>query len=246
MVVLLHGQPGGARDWDLVVPLLHGLSTLTPDRPGYDGTRSHGFLGNAKAVVALLDAHGIDRAVICGYSWGGGAALATALIAPERVAGLTLVASVGTSGAFTLADRVLALPAVHWVFEGVMRLGGSRLAGFSSRITGSVLPHRGEAHVREGLRDARRGPAWRSFHREQQALVGETTQIESRLALVTAPAVLLGGTRDTAVPMAVVQALGAALPNAVVHEIDAGHLMNLEAPQAVADAIRETVARSEL
>ena len=49
---------------------------------------------------------------------------------------------------------------------------------------------------------------------------------------------------DTAVPMSAVRTLGAALPGAVVHEIDAGHLINLEAPQAIADAIRETVARA--
>src|SRR5450432_2369806 len=91
VVVLLHGQPGGARDWDLVLPLLDGVSTLAPDRPGYDGTPALGFLGNARAVIDLLDQHGIDRAVLCGYSWGGGAALATALVAPERVAGLTLI-----------------------------------------------------------------------------------------------------------------------------------------------------------
>src|SRR4051794_38352295 len=101
VVVLLHGQPGGARDWDLVLPLLDGLTTLVPDRPGYDGTKPRGFLGNARAVVDLLDDHAVERAVICGYSWGGGAALATALVAPQRVAGLTLVASVGTSSALS-------------------------------------------------------------------------------------------------------------------------------------------------
>jgi pimeloyl-ACP methyl ester carboxylesterase len=246
VVVLLHGQPGGARDWDLVLPLLDGFSTLTPDRPGYDRSKAQGFLGNAFAVLDLLDQHGIERAYLCGYSWGGGAALATALIAPERVAGLTLVASVGTQGAYTAADRLLALPIVHWVFEAVMRLGGSRLASYSARATGSILQRPQARHVREGLRGGRRGPYWRSFHREQQALVRETTQLERRLGRVQAPAVLLGGTRDTAVPLEAVRALAAALPDAVLHEVDAGHLMTLEAPQAIADAIRETAARAPL
>ena len=51
VVVMLHGQPGGARDFDRVLPLLGGLSVLVPDRPGYDGTPAEGFLGNARAVV---------------------------------------------------------------------------------------------------------------------------------------------------------------------------------------------------
>jgi pimeloyl-ACP methyl ester carboxylesterase len=42
-VVLLHGQPGSAADWDPVVPLLTGLQVLVPSRPGYDGTPAGGF-----------------------------------------------------------------------------------------------------------------------------------------------------------------------------------------------------------
>ena len=243
VVVLLHGQPGGARDWDLVLPLLDGVSVLAPDRPGYDGTPARGFLGNARAVVDLLDQHSVERAVICGYSWGGGVALATALLAPSRVAGLTLVGSVGVRDAFTFGDRVLAVPLVHWIFEALMRLGGRRLAGLSSRTTGSVLGPE-EERVAEDLQGARRGPVWRSFHREQQALVRETTQIERRLGRIAVPAVLLGGTRDTAVSLLAVRSLASALPDSVVYEVDAGHLMTLEAPQAIADAIRETVART--
>jgi 3-oxoadipate enol-lactonase len=245
VVVLLHGQPGGAKDWELVVPLLDGLSTLAPDRPGYDGTPAQGFLGNARAVVDLLDQHDVDRAVVCGYSWGGGAALATALVAPERVAGLTLVGSVGVRGAFTVGDRVLETTFVHWPFEAIMRLGGRRLAGLSTLTTGSILGP-GENRVGEDLHVARHGPAWRSFHREQKALVRETTQIERRLGQIAVPAVLLGGTRDAAVPLKAVRELASALPDAVVHEVPAGHLMPFEAPQAIADAIRETVRSSGL
>jgi pimeloyl-ACP methyl ester carboxylesterase len=245
VVVLLHGQPGGARDWELVLPLLEGCSTLVPDRPGYDGTPAEGFLGNAQAVVDLLDEHGVERAVVCGYSWGGGAALATALIAPGRVAGLTLVASVGVRSAWTFGDWLLANPLVHPAFEAVMRLGGPRLAGLSSTATGSVLGAE-EKRLREGLHADRRGPAWRSFHREQLALVRETTQLERRLGRIAVPAVLLGGTRDTAVSLKAVRQLARALPDATVHEVEAGHLMHLEAPQAIADAVLETVARSGL
>ena len=245
-VVLLHGQPGAARDFEEVVPLLAGLSVLAPDRPGYDGSAAQGFLGNARAVLDLLDQHAIERAVVCGYSWGGGAALATALLAPDRVAGLTLVASVGVREAYTSVDRLLALPAVHAVFETVMRLGGSRLAPLSRVTTGSALAEPAESRVREGLQIARHGPAWRSFHREQVALVRETTQLERRLHRVSVPAVLVGGTRDTAVSLRAVHKLAGSLPDAVVREVDAGHLMTLEAPQAVADAIRETVVRAGL
>ena len=37
-VLLLHGQPGSAADWDGVADLLHGRAdVLAIDRPGWDG-----------------------------------------------------------------------------------------------------------------------------------------------------------------------------------------------------------------
>jgi len=126
-----------------------------------------------------------------------------------------------------------------------MRLGGRRLAGLSSLTTGSVLGHE-EARVGDDLHGARRGPVWRSFHREQQALVRETTQIERRLGQIAVQQCSrrYEGHRRPA------ECGSARSPqrcrNAVVREVDAGHLMTLEAPQAVAAAIRETVALADL
>ena len=39
---------------------------------------------NARAVLAELDARGIERAVLVGHSYGGGVALSAARLAPER------------------------------------------------------------------------------------------------------------------------------------------------------------------
>lgn len=241
VVVLLHGQPGGSRDWELVVPLLDGYALLVPDRPGYDGSPATGFFGNARRIVELLDDHGVQRAVVVGYSWAGGAALATALLAPDRVAGLTLVASVGVSSAYGLGDRLLALGPVHLAVEAVLRAGGPRLANVMARSTGSRLDATGMRLLREGLSITRRGPVWRSFHREQQALVRETARLEPRLGEITMPAVVLRGTRDTAVPPRAIDQLVEALPNALLREVPAGHLLTLEAPAAVAAAVRQTV-----
>ena len=87
-VILLHGQPGSAADWDAVVPLLApDFTVVVPDRPGYGrtGGPARGFAGNATAVLDLLDHMGIARAIAVGHSWGGGVALAVAEVAPVRV-----------------------------------------------------------------------------------------------------------------------------------------------------------------
>src|SRR6185503_11948931 len=66
----------------------HGHSDDLPESRG--SIRHH-----AEAVLRTLDHAGIERAIVCGNSMGGGVALRLAASWPDRVAGLVLVASVG-------------------------------------------------------------------------------------------------------------------------------------------------------
>jgi non-heme chloroperoxidase len=243
-VVLLHGQPGGARDWELVAPALAGHALLVPDRAGYDGRRALGFFGNAADVVALLDEHRVGRAVVVGYSWAAGAAVAAAALRPDRVAGLTLVAPVGVRAAYGFADVALSWRPVGGVFAGLMRTAGPALAKSTARANGSALGAAELHRLRLDLDLARCGPAWRSFGYEQRALIRETEAIERLLPVTSAPTVVVAGRRDRSVPLAAVRRLAALLPDAVLREVDAGHLLPLEAPAAVTAAIVETVGRS--
>jgi pimeloyl-ACP methyl ester carboxylesterase len=92
-LVLLHGQPGSAADWEQLAgrlpPRLHAVAA---DRPGYGSSPrpAAGFAAGARAVLEDLDAQGVDRAVLAGHSYGGGVALATAGVGhhlPRRAAG---------------------------------------------------------------------------------------------------------------------------------------------------------------
>lgn len=114
-VVLLHGQPGSRGDWAAVARRLEpDHLVVVPDRPGYGDTggRARGFRANAAAVVVLLDRLGIERATVVGYSWAGGAAIALAAEAPERLAGLVLVSSVCPGYTLSRLDRMLAVPPI--------------------------------------------------------------------------------------------------------------------------------------
>ena len=64
-----------------------GLSTVLPDGARYT------LEDMAGDVVAVLDAAGCDRAVVCGYSLGGMVAQVAAAAYPQRVAGLVSVSS---------------------------------------------------------------------------------------------------------------------------------------------------------
>lgn len=100
-VVLLHGFPYDVRAYDGVVPRLAaaGARVIVPFLRGYGATRfrfaetprsgQQGAL--ASDLLELLDALGIERAVVAGYDWGGRAACIVAALHPERVAGLVTV-----------------------------------------------------------------------------------------------------------------------------------------------------------
>ena len=118
VVVLLHGQPGSARDWGLVAgDLARDHRVIVPDRLGYGltGGPAGGFAANANAVARLLRSLGVAGAVIVGHSWAGGVALELSLDYPGSVAGLVLVSSVAPGSPPGASDRLLAVPLVGTV-----------------------------------------------------------------------------------------------------------------------------------
>jgi len=97
----IHGFGGDKETWLLMSALVpRSRGTLLVDLPGHgqsaDVAESHASIRHhAEAVLRCLDHAGIDRAIICGNSMGGGVALRLARSWPDRVAALVLVASIG-------------------------------------------------------------------------------------------------------------------------------------------------------
>jgi pimeloyl-ACP methyl ester carboxylesterase len=249
-VVLLHGQPGSASDWQLVADRLpETLDVVALDRPGYGTSRqpAGGFRYGARAVLAELDARGIGRTVLVGHSYGGGVALAVAEQAPERVEALVLLASVGP-GCLTGWDRLLAAPVTGeacaltaWYLTPW--LARSRLAAIARLRGRPITPGEhvnwdiwGHAHYDHG-------PLWRTFLTEQRALVHELGGLTASLAGVVQPVLLIADPDDTLVPVATTHQLAAALPDAHVQLVSqiGHHLPRRGAPQ-IATAIIDFLA----
>jgi pimeloyl-ACP methyl ester carboxylesterase len=91
-VVLLHAFPLGPAMWQSQVAALAGRKVLTPSFPGFGGRPPGGTSLDdfADAVLADMDAAGIERAVVVGLSMGGYVAFRLHARSPERVAGLIL------------------------------------------------------------------------------------------------------------------------------------------------------------
>ena len=100
-VVLLHGWPYDIHSYAEVTPLLAaaGHRVIVPHLRGYGTTRflSETTLRNGEQaalavdVVALMDALGIETAVIAGFDWGARSADIVAALWPERIRGLVSV-----------------------------------------------------------------------------------------------------------------------------------------------------------
>jgi pimeloyl-ACP methyl ester carboxylesterase len=100
-VLLLHGWPYDIHSYEEVTPRLAvaGCRVIVPYLRGYGTTRflSETKLRNGEQValaldtVALMDALGIEAAIIAGFDWGGRAADIVAALWPERVSGLVSV-----------------------------------------------------------------------------------------------------------------------------------------------------------
>ena len=99
-VVLLHGWPYDIHSYAEVAPLLAaaGYRVIVPYLRGYGTTRflsDETFRNGQQSVlavdaIALMDALGIEKAIVAGFDWGARTADIVAALWPERCAGAGL------------------------------------------------------------------------------------------------------------------------------------------------------------
>jgi pimeloyl-ACP methyl ester carboxylesterase len=249
-VLALHGQPGTARDFAALDRALAGQRRLlAPDRPGWGSRAAEpagGFAAGADDAVRILDEEGVDRAVVLGFSWGGGVALELARRHPDRVGALVLAASVGP-GEPTAVDRLLARPVPGRAICAA-GLAATRLV-LRRRSVPSLLGRgvRGvdPTHVRHFADHCLRPTVLDSFMAEQQALVRELPAVLEGLDALRVPTVVVTGNRDRMVAATAPRRLAASIPGAELRIVpDAGHFLPGCAPAALADAITAAAARA--
>ncbi len=98
-IVFLHGASGNLRDQLTAFrqPLMGRAELLFVDRPGHGYSERGGPEnaypdGQARAVAAVMDKLGIERAIISAHSFGAAIAASFALQFPEKTAGLLFLA----------------------------------------------------------------------------------------------------------------------------------------------------------
>jgi 3-oxoadipate enol-lactonase len=238
-LVLLHAFPLNATMWAPQLPaLMNGCRCLAPDLRGFGASPvagPHTMDQYADDVAAMLDALGIERAVIAGLSMGGYVALALWRRHRERIRALVLADTRATPDSPEAAAKRVELMAVA-------REGGA--AAVAERQIVALLGTTTRAKHPEIEEDVRglilRAPV--------EGIVGALDAIMHRadstplLPTIDVPTLIVVGAEDTITTPAESQAMHAAIAGSRIEIIEgAGHLSNLERPAAFNTVVSEFV-----
>ncbi len=245
-VLLLHGQPGSAADWNQVASVIGGrVKPVAIDRPGWDGaSRASDLRGNREAALAALDERAIAQATVVGHSFGGAVGASLAVHHPERVAGLVLVAPAANAASLYELDRWLAAPVLGYLASA------AALSGLGAALMAAPLRRRiargmaiDDRYLSAAGRRLLTPAAWRAFVDEQRALIRDLPALEERLGEITAPTTIVAGSDDHVIPSASIRQLTRQIPNARLRTLEhAGHLLYLQNTASLAEIILEAAA----
>jgi 3-oxoadipate enol-lactonase len=225
-VLLVHGMPFDRSMWrhqlaalprcKRIALDLRGVGDSTAPADGYTLERY------AEDLVAVLDAVGVRRAVVCALSMGGYITFELLRRHPERVAALVLAdtrAEADTAEGRRRRDELVGLTER----EGTLAVAERLLPDLVGPTTRAAQPE---------IVEAVRGMASRWT---VPGLVGALRMMRDRpdstatLAKVNVPTLVLGGSDDAVTPPDVVKKLAAIIPGArYVAIAAAGHLAPLE------------------
>lgn len=197
-VIMLHGSPGHGSDFDFARspgdPTLVSLFTLggrhvyAPNLPGFGDSiarpndksdllrfryvPNYSAEAHARSVLAMMDELGVERAHLVGWSNGGYTALRMADIDADRVASITMLASVGaqeTEGSGS------------WLFEHAKYVLGLGAIGAG----GELIPHFGAF----ASRSERLGWLWNFQDTDQRPAADMMARLDT-------PTLILHGRQD--------------------------------------------------
>jgi pimeloyl-ACP methyl ester carboxylesterase len=247
-VVLVHGLPSCATDWATLSQKLAALGhrVIAYDRVGFGySSRApatpdrYTYASNARDLGKLLDALGIERATLVGWSYGGAVVQTFAAEAPQRVERLVLVAAVGPAQP-EKGDDALGVILSSSAGGAILNWVAS-VPPLSRRITHDSL-------VQAFAREDAIPPGWLEYTRAMLALPGTLQSFvweaqrghaaELHPEAVNVPTIVVQGTDDYLVPRFVGEDLHRRLPHSTLVMVAHGsHML----PVTHADLLAQTI-----
>ena len=239
-VVALHGVTGHARRWGVLPEHLPELRLIAVDLRGHGRspkTPPWNFEQHVEDVLAVMDAHSLERAPLMGHSFGGAIAIHVATAAPDRVEKLVLVdPAIGLDPDDVLQTATEACAGESYPDKAAARVArAERWEGVPDALVDAEL----EQNLVQG-EDGR----WR-YRWATPAVVAAWSEM-ARPAIVPPshiPTLLLPAAKVDYVKPAWVERMREALGDRlVVHVMDTAHMVYLEQPAETAAELRAFLA----
>jgi len=237
-VVAIHGFGGDKETWLLWAAMLARRRPLVlVDLLGHGRSRDagHGELGaraQGAAVLKVMDACGIDDAILCGNSMGGGIAQRMARTWPDRARALVLIASVAAEMAESELTRDLERG------ENFLIPGAGAAGDDHDKFLKKVIekPPRVPRAIQRYVA-AERARAQPRLERVWAGWTGATgaDAVPDDPEAITQPALVIHGERDRVIAVETARQLTRRLPRAQLEVLaGVGHVPQLEEPRRVA------------
>jgi pimeloyl-ACP methyl ester carboxylesterase len=256
VMILMHGFGASLFSWREVVDPLSQLGTVIAyDRPAFGLTerlmRENWAQGNPYTPEAnrallfgMMDALGVQQAILIGNSAGGRLAVQAALERPERVAGLVLV----DAAVFTGGRSMDGFTRFLFNTPQMMRLGPIFARSIAGEQGDAFIqtawhdPSKITPEITEGYRKALRMDNWDRALWEFTLAGSGSEDLSTRLSELSMPVLVVAGDDDRIVPTADSRRLGAEIPGAQLVVFPAcGHVPQEECPAEFLKAVQPFV-----
>jgi pimeloyl-ACP methyl ester carboxylesterase len=214
-----------------VLPLLSpGIRAIVPDQRGHGASDKplDGYAMRQLALDALglLDAAGVDRAVVAGHSMGGFVAQHLAALAPDRVSRLVLVGTAADPRTDSVGEMRETIDALEDPVDQLF------IRDFQAGTIHQDVP---EAFFERVVAESSRLPArvWKALY------AGFMDHEPAVTAHVACPVRVLWGNCDQIFGWADQDLLVRRFPRAILSVVpDIGHALHWEAPEELASALQ--------
>jgi 3-oxoadipate enol-lactonase len=229
--LVVHGAGGTHLDWPAEIRRMPEANAIVVDLPGHGRSPGEGrttVVAYAADMIALLDALKIQRAVIVGHSMGGAIAQTMAINYPDRVLGLILV---GTGAKLGVHPDLL---------NGIL----TEMTRSVSMIVGWYYSKSATDQMRRRTQNNLMTVSPAILHGDYSAC--NQFDIRPQLSGIKKPTLIMGGTEDYLTPFRYSEYLHANIPGSQLVKVEGGaHMMMLEQPQFVADAIQKWLVEQQ-
>jgi pimeloyl-ACP methyl ester carboxylesterase len=228
-LILIHGAGGSRLNWPAQIRRMKGVEVYGLDLPGHGN--STGEPGTsievyAQTILDWMNESAIREAFVAGHSMGGAITLTLALLAAEKIAGIVLVS---TGAKLRVHPDILSLCADQKQFLQAAEL--ITKWSFSENVDKQV-----QAAALKRLEEVKASVVHTDFSAcDQFDLMG-------KVGLINVPTVVICGDEDRLTPVKYSKFLAEQIKGAgLILVPDAGHMVMLEKPEPVADAIRSFI-----